>query len=291
MILKKMEVEDIEWGDKMKIEIKNPKEDQYGNSKENIFLAFSDDGSYSGSAYAYPNINYHQIYETPYIIFIAIDIEFDLDKLLMDEVKQKLFDKVFLRAKELRMDRPDLKARIYSGFEYNNDKLDFYVKNGFEENYSIIMEAPIKEDFKYTFTEGMEVIEINLNSQKELMEYSAIYDEIFISPLDVDALLEQSKEKHFKNLYFLVDGKIQGGCTIFEKNGYGYIETLYVLSEARGKGISKIIVNYIFNYFLSKNLNKTKLEVWELNKCAINLYKSFGYNEVEKNFMFPGITL
>ncbi len=277
-------------GDKMSIEIKNPKEDQYGNSKENIFLAFSDDGSYLGSAYTYPNINYHQVNETPYLIFIDIDIESNMDKLLKDEVKQKLFDKVFLRAKELHKERPDLKARIYSGFEYNNEKLDFYIKNGFDENYSIIMEADIEENPKYTFTK-VEVTEINLSSQKELMEYSAIYNEIFISPLDVDALLEQSKAKHFKNLYFLVDGIIQGGCTIFEKDGYGYIETLYVLSEARGKGISKIIVKYIFNYFLSKNLNKTKLEVWELNKRAINLYKSFGYNEVEKNFMFPGITL
>lgn len=277
-------------GDKMSIEIKNPKEDQYGNSKENIFLAFSDDGSYLGSAYTYPNINYHQAHETPYLIFIDIDIESNMDKLLKDEVKQKLFDKVFLRAKELQRERPDLKARIYSGFEYNNEKLDFYIKNGFDENYSIIMEADIEENPKYTFTE-VEVTEINLSSQKELMEYSAIYNEIFISPLDVDALLEQSKEKHFKNLYFLVDGNIQGGCTIFEKDGYGYIETLYVLSEARGKGISKIIVKYIFNYFLSKNLNKTKLEVWELNKRAINLYKSFRYNEVEKNFMFPGITI
>ncbi|WP_346895587.1 GNAT family N-acetyltransferase [Clostridium sp. UBA7503] len=274
----------------MSIEIKNPKEDQYGNSKENIFLAFSDDGSYLGSAYTYPNINYHQVNETPYLIFIDIDIESNMDKLLKDEVKQKLFDKVFLRAKELHKERPDLKARIYSGFEYNNEKLDFYIKNGFDENYSIIMEADIEENPKYTFTK-VEVTEINLSSQKELMEYSAIYNEIFISPLDVDALLEQSKAKHFKNLYFLVDGIIQGGCTIFEKDGYGYIETLYVLSEARGKGISKIIVKYIFNYFLSKNLNKTKLEVWELNKRAINLYKSFGYNEVEKNFMFPGITL
>ncbi len=274
----------------MSIEIKNPKEDQYGNSKENIFLAFSDDGSYLGSAYTYPNINYHQVHETPYLIFIDIDIESNMDKLLKDEVKQKLFDKVFLRAKELQRERPDLKARIYSGFGYNNEKLDFYIKNGFDENYSIIMEADIEENPKYTFTE-VEVTEINLSSQKELMEYSAIYNEIFISPLDVDALLEQSKAKHFKNLYFLVDGIIQGGCTIFEKDGYGYIETLYVLSEARGKGISKIIVKYIFNYFLSKNLNKTKLEVWELNKRAINLYKSFGYNEVEKNFMFPGITL
>jgi ribosomal protein S18 acetylase RimI-like enzyme len=275
----------------MEIEIKNPKEDQYGNSKENIFLAFGDNGSYLGSAYTYPNINYHQTYETPYLIFIDIDIEFNMEELLKDEVKQKLFDKVFIRAKELRMESPDLKARIYSGFEYNDEKLDFYIKNGFDENYSIIMEADIKEDFKYTLSEGIEVTEINLNSQKELMEYSAIYDEIFISPLDIDALLEQSKQKHFKNLYFLADGKIQGGCTIFEKDSFGYIETLYVLSEARGKGTSKIIVNYIFDYFLSKNLNKVRLEVWELNKCAINLYKSFGYNEVKKNLMFPGITL
>ena len=275
----------------MEIEIKNPKEDQYGNSKENIFLAFGDNGSYLGSAYTYPNINYHQTYETPYLIFIDIDIEFNMEELLKGEVKQKLFDKVFIRAKELRMERPDLKARIYSGFEYNNAKLDFYIKNGFDENYSIIMEADIKEGFKYTLPEGIEVTEINLNSQEELKEYSEIYDEIFISPLDVDALLEQSKQKYFKNLYFLVHGKIQGGCTIFEKDDFGYIETLYVLSEARGKGISKIIVNYIFDYFLSKNLNKARLEVWELNKCAINLYKSFGYNEVKKNFMFPGITL
>jgi len=38
---------------------------------------------------------------------------------------------VILRAKELRMLRLDLKARIYAGFEYNMEKLDFYIKNGF----------------------------------------------------------------------------------------------------------------------------------------------------------------
>ncbi len=78
---------------------------------------------------------------------------------------------------------------------------------------------------------------------------------------------------------------------VFEKDGLGYIETLYVLPDVRGKGISKIIVKYIFDYFLINGLNKTKLEVWELNKRAVKLYKSFGYQEVEKSFMFPGITL
>jgi ribosomal protein S18 acetylase RimI-like enzyme len=275
----------------MNIEICNSKEDQYGNSKENIFLAFGENGAYLGSAFAYPTINNHQTHETPYLIFISVNSSDKIDKALRDEVSQKLFDKVFLRAKELRMQRLDLKARIYAGFEYNKEKLDFYIKNGFEEDYSIVMEASIQESFKYTLPEHVEVAQVKLNSDKELMEYRQMYDEIFVTPLDIDALAEQQRQKYFKNLSFIIDDKIQGGCTVFEKDGFGYIETLYVLPEARRKGISKIIVNYIFDYFISKNLNKTKLEVWELNNRAVELYKSFGYIEVEKNLMFPGITL
>lgn len=275
----------------MNIEIKNPTKDQYGNSKNNIFLAFSDDGSYLGSSYAYPNMNHFQIEEIPYLIFIDINLEENMDKLLKDKVKQELFDKVFLRAKEIRKERPDLNARIYSGFEYDMDNMDFYMRNGFEENYSIIMEAHINEDFKYELPKEVKVIQMNLEVEEELVEYNKMHDEIFISPLDMDRFIEQSKEKCFKSLYFLVGGKRCGGCTIFQNDDLGYIETIYVLPEARGKGIAKIILNYIFNYFLVNGLNKTKLEVWELNKPAVGLYKSFGYKEVEKSLMFPGINL
>ncbi|WP_291579717.1 GNAT family N-acetyltransferase [Clostridium sp. UBA6640] len=273
----------------MNIKICNPKEDRPG--KENIFLAFDEKENYLGYAYAYPAINYHQTYETPYAIFIDVNIEFDLDKLLEYEVRQKLFDKVYSRAKELRMERPDLKARIYSGFSYDKDKLDFYIKNGFEEDYSIIMEADIPKNFTYTLPENIKVIELKFDSMEELMEYKAMYDEIFITPLDIEAFAEQEKEMYFKNLSFLIENKVQGGCTIFEKDGFGFIETLYVLPEAREKGLSKVIVNYIFNYFMLNGLSKTKLEVWQLNKRAIKLYKSFGYDEVEKNLMFSGINL
>lgn len=275
----------------MGIEIKNPVRDQYGNSKDNIFLAFSDDGGYLGSSYVYPNMNHHQIEEIPYLIFLDINLEENVDKLLKAKVKQELFDKAFFRAKEIRKEKPELNARIYSGFEYNTDSMDFYIKNGFEEDYSIIMEANINEDFNFTLPEEVEVIEMNLEIVEELNEYKQLYDEIFISPLDIDGLIEQSKKKCFKSLYFLVQGKRCGGCTIFENDGFGYIETVYVLPGARGKGISKIVLNYIFNYFIVNGLNKTKLEVWELNKPAVKLYNSFGYREIEKNLMFPGVNL
>ena len=275
----------------MNFQIHNPREDQYGNSKDNIFIAFDTSGNYLGSAYAYPSINHYQTYETPYIIFIDVNVESNEDKLLYKEVRQKLFDRVHSRAKELRMKRKDLKARIYSGFEYDEDKLNFYINNGFNEDYSIIMETQIIEDFEFALPKNMSVVDLEVDSEKSIMEYKTIYDEIFVTPLDIDNLRDQAKLMHFKNLYFLIDGKPIGGCTIFQKNGLGYIETVYVLPEAMGKGISKIIVNYIFQYFLSVGLKRTSLEVWQSNKRAVELYKSFGYKEVQRNLMFPGIFL
>jgi hypothetical protein len=160
----------------MGIEIKNPVEDQYGNSKNNIFLAFSDDGSYLGSSYVYPNMNHCQIEEIPYLIFIGINLEEKMDKLLKDKVKQELFDKVFFRANEIRKERPDLNARIYSGFEYDKDNMNFYVKNGFDEDYSIIMKTNIKEDFKYELPKGIEVSETII----DISELNEIISEIVI---------------------------------------------------------------------------------------------------------------
>jgi len=283
---------EIDLGDiRMSIEIRNSNEDQYGNSKKNIFLAFDDEEHYVGNAYAYPSINYHQTYETPYLIFINIDIDDKVDKAFGDVVRQRLFDKVFSRAKELRIEKLDLKSRVYSGFEYNEDILRFYIKNGFEEDYITLMEAYIPKEFTYTLPESVVVTELKIDKEKELLEYKTIHDEIFVTPLNLEVLKEQGNQKHFKIVYFSIDGMVQGGCTIFEKDGFGYVETLYVLQEKRGSGLSTEILKYIFDYFLRKGLSKTRLEVWELNKRAVKLYKSVGYSEVKKNLMFPGITL
>lgn len=275
----------------MQIKIINPNEDQYGNSKENIFIAFDDKENYLGSSYAYPGVNYHQTYDTPYLIFIDVNIAENIDKSLGDEVKQKLFDNVLLRAKELRIEKQELKTRIYAGFESDPMKNKFYIKNGFEEDYSIIMEAEISKDFSYTVSENIAIKEINFSTNEEFEKYKSMYDEIFVSALDKEQYEEQQKHNYFKNIAFYIDGKLQGGCTIFEKDSFGYIETIFVLPEQRGKGLSKEIMKYIFNYFLSNGLNKTRLEVWLLDKRAVKLYESFGYIEVGKNLMFPGITL
>lgn len=272
----------------MEIIIKNPDKNQYGNDKNNIFLAYGKDESYLGSAYVYANMTQSQIEAIPYLIFIDINVEDEMDIKIKDRVKQDLFDQVLKRTIEIRKIRPDLKARVYSGFEYDEIKMNLFLENGFEQDYSMIMKNKIKKDYSYDLPSEVTMSEIDVNDTAQRKDFAELYDSIFISPMDERVIIEQSKQKLFKNLYFYFNEVKCGGCTIFEKDGSGYIETLYVIPELRGKGISKVILQYIFNYFSMHKVFDTQLEVWELNKPAVNLYKSMGYKEVDKHLMFPG---
>lgn len=262
----------------------NPKEDQYGNKKENIFLAVNDNGEILGHAYVYPNINHHQAVDTPYLLFIDINAN---DR----GVKQNLFEKVFKRGKELRDLRPELKSRIYTAFESDEDKLNFYMENGFESQYSVVMELDIPKEVSYVLPENMKAVDFKFDKEDELMKYKEIYDEIFVTPLDVEVYREQENKDKFKNIGFYIDEQLVGGCTLFEDKVFGHIETLFVTEGNRGKGFGKNILMYALDYFKSKDLTKSKLEVWELNRPAVELYKTMGYKITKNNLMFPGINL
>ena len=51
------------------------------------------------------------------------------------------------------------------------------------------------------------------------------------------------------------------------------------------------MMNYIHKYFMEQGMIQAKLEGWQLDRRAVNLYESFGYKEIKKNCMFPGITV
>lgn len=274
----------------MTIVLKNPSIDMYGNSKNNIFLAYHDDGQFLGHAYVYPNLNQSQIMEIPYLIFIGIHVEKSLDRHLRNQTRQVLFDQIFLRAKEIRQERPDLKARIYSGFEYDQEQMDFYLHQGFAADYSLIMEADIRNEIPAGYPNHISFKQIHMENAEERNDYVRLYDHLFISPLDPDQLLEQSQKSCFQSVYVLVNGVVCGGCTFFKKGDIGHIETMFVIPEFRGKGIAKYIMNYSLNELIGHGVTRFGLEVWALNKIAVNLYKSYGFIEIRKNLMFPGVT-
>ena len=270
------------------ITIQNAKEDSYGNVKENIFLAVDDKEQYLGSGYVYPTMNRHQTNETPYLIFIDINVN---EQPQAEEIRQLLFESIMERAKALRKEKEHLCCRIYSGFEWNQSKMDFYIRNGFEEDYSIFMVADLTQNTIDSPPQNIKVIEFSVAEKEQFDAFKKIYDEIFVTPLDQGFVEAQKEDSSFKNFRFYVNEEIVGGFSLRIEDGYGWIETLYVLEEYRGKGFSKLMMHYIFDYFREMGISRSKLEVWELDRRAVNLYKAFGFQEIQKNFMFPGITM
>jgi len=58
-----------------------------------------------------------------------------------------------------------------------------------------------------------------------------------------------------------------------------HIENIAVLPDQRGKGIAKQLLNYIFDTYINKGVNRFTLEVDVNNAPAIKLYESIGFRK------------
>ena len=74
-------------------------------------------------------------------------------------------------------------------------------------------------------------------------------------------------------------GQIKQNKDYFAQKEYGYVGFMFVKEEHRGKGISKLILNEIFNWFKSKNIKETRLTVYEENPSAIKAYEKIGFKK------------
>lgn len=59
-----------------------------------------------------------------------------------------------------------------------------------------------------------------------------------------------------------------------------WIEDLYILPEYQGKGIGKTYLNYLDDRFKNESI-RLRLEVAKSNTKAIELYKRYGFSEID----------
>lgn len=102
-------------------------------------------------------------------------------------------------------------------------------------------------------------------------------------------------EKSFKDelenslaVYFVVESenKIIGYCGMWDVSGEGDITNIAVLPEFRGKGVGRLLLSKMFSEAKKRDLSRITLEVRESNTVAINLYTSFGFEDIgmRKNY-------
>ena len=106
----------------------------------------------------------------------------------------------------------------------------------------------------------------------------------FESHLNFIESLKNSKDK----IYFLVkvDKKYIGTLYFTDINYQNKSIYFGLYSNPKITGIGKILLKTIIDYaFNTLNMNTLKLEVFDTNKKALNLYKKFNFKEIEKKII------
>ncbi|MEH7085272.1 GNAT family N-acetyltransferase [Neobacillus drentensis] len=126
-----------------------------------------------------------------------------------------------------------------------------------------------------------------VENQKELEDAYFIRKTVFVEeqavPLEEEIDAYENDAKHFV-LYH--EGSPVGAGRFRFVDGYGKVERICVLKEARKTGAGKAIMNTIENYAREKEIHKLKLNA---QTQAIPFYSGLGYEVVSEEFMDAGI--
>ncbi|MDR7000771.1 GNAT family N-acetyltransferase [Neobacillus niacini] len=126
-----------------------------------------------------------------------------------------------------------------------------------------------------------------VENQKELEDAFSVRRTVFIDEQNVpeEEEIDQHEEEatHFV-LYH--EGSPIGAGRYRLVDGFGKVERICVMKEARGTGAGKAIMNGIEDYTRNKGIQKLKLNS---QTHAIPFYAGLGYEVVSEEFMDAGI--
>lgn len=70
--------------------------------------------------------------------------------------------------------------------------------------------------------------------------------------------------------------KIKKARDCFQFDQFSYLGFMFTKEDYRGRGVNKKIMNYLYDWSLSKGINEVRLEVYPTNIPAIKAYEKSG---------------
>ena len=70
--------------------------------------------------------------------------------------------------------------------------------------------------------------------------------------------------------------RIKQARDCFQFDQFSYLGFMFTKEEYRGKGVNKMIMNYLYDWSLSRGIYEVRLEVYPSNNAAIKAYEKVG---------------
>jgi ribosomal protein S18 acetylase RimI-like enzyme len=130
------------------------------------------------------------------------------------------------------------------------------------------------------------VYKLNTASEDNILTHLNVCNNQFVPALNTRVSLDAYAKKmaNFAILFEAwLDEKLIGMVAMYlNEQKHGYITNVSVYNKYRGKGIAKQIFVNLLEYTKTNNISEIKLEVSTINVAAINLYKNFGFQNIEQ---------
>lgn len=221
---------------------------------------------------------YHQI-------FLNLKIIPDLDT--DNSIYNSMYELLHKRAIELKQSLPTgnktmLCVGNYSTEEHNNA---YFKQRGFEYVKSIFsMQRDLNKNistiemiYPYQFRHW------DLTTEIERKDYLRVEAEIWpAAPLKLERLIEYQHNPLWRALTVWRDNTLIGSVMVWEEDGRGCIEDLFVRESWRKQGIAKFLLSNALIYLKENGCNTAVLDVETANKSALSLYRSAGFEIVSE---------
>lgn len=137
----------------------------------------------------------------------------------------------------------------------------------------------------------MEILTFNSNMQKSVEDFfEKCFSSVGIpySPKDRHTDIANVEQYYMQNGCFwcLFDKEILMGTVairiIDNENKIIELKRMFVLPEYQGKGCGRLLLNYAIDYARAQQYNKIRLDTRKQFSAAQHLYRSSGFQEIEK---------
>jgi GNAT superfamily N-acetyltransferase len=124
----------------------------------------------------------------------------------------------------------------------------------------------------YEFEQG--VLQAERPMDKTLKISKTYYYDIpnLISELNVELVIAEINDVIVGCGY----ARIKQARDCFQFDQFSYLGFMFTKEDYRGKGVNKTIMNYLYDWSLSKGIYEVRLEVYPSNNAAIKAYEKVG---------------
>jgi ribosomal protein S18 acetylase RimI-like enzyme len=265
--------------------------------ESNIFCAVDETGKVFGYAPVYP-VLMRDDSSLPHTLWVEIKAHPDVSQEAQREIKDKLLERILLRAREVTAEFPNHPVHLtFQYFPSENAGITYVASKGCQHTESVFtMRRDLSNEISCPqVIEGITIRSWKMESETEQQAYVHARSECFPeAPVSLGEwqYFMQSPQWVAGTTMAAFDGDtLVGNVALFwdeaenQKSGkqVGFTEYIFVRSAWRGKNIARNLVNTGLAWLKAHGMTEAHLEVRAKNDSALRLYVDLGYEVIRES--------